>query len=56
MNDVMRLVKEENITIIHQQFDNDCTLQVSVRKMQVNTILAKLDKLEGVFVKYEYSV
>jgi uncharacterized YigZ family protein len=55
MNDIMRLVKEENIIIIHQQFDNDCNLQISVRKMQVNTILAKLDKIDGVVVKYEYS-
>jgi uncharacterized YigZ family protein len=55
MNDIMRLVKEENITIMHQQFDNDCTLQVSIRKMQVNTVLAKVDTIEGVVAKYEYT-
>ena len=55
MNDIMRLVKEEDVAIIHQQFDNNCSLQVSIRKMQVNTVLAKLDKLDGVVVKYEYS-
>ncbi len=55
MNDIMRLVKEENINIIHQQFDNDCTLQVSIRKMQVNTVLAKFSKIEGVVTKYEYT-
>lgn len=55
MNDIMRLVKEENITIIYQQFDNDCTLQVSIRKMQVSIVLSVLDKIEGIVVKYEYS-
>jgi uncharacterized YigZ family protein len=55
MNDIMRLVKEEDISIMHQQFDNDCTLQISVRKMQVNAVLTKLDKLGGIVVKYEYS-
>ncbi|RZA02549.1 MAG: YigZ family protein [Sphingobacteriaceae bacterium] len=55
MNDIMRLVKEEDITIMHQQFDNDCTLQVSIRKMQVNTVLAKFSKIESVATKYEYT-
>lgn len=55
MNDIMRLVKEENVDILHQQFDNNCALQVSIRKMQVNAVLAKLNKIESVFIKYEYS-
>ena len=55
MNDVMRLVKEEYIKVLNQHFDNDCSLQVSVRKMQVNTFLAKLNKTDSVVVKYDYS-
>ena len=55
MNEIMRLIKENNLTIIDQQFDNDCAIKVSIRKMEVNMVLAKLDKLEGVAVKYEYS-
>ncbi len=55
MNDIMRLVKEENIDMLHQQFDNDCTLQVSIRKIKVNAFLAKLNTIESVVVKYEYS-
>jgi len=55
MNDVMRLVKEEDVAILNQQFDNDCSIQISIRKMQVSTVLAKLDKLEGVVAKYERS-
>lgn len=55
MNDVMRLVKDEDITIVDQQLNNDCILKVSVRKMQVGTILAKLEKIESVVIKYEYT-
>jgi uncharacterized YigZ family protein len=55
MNDVMRLVKEEDIAVIHQQFDNDCTMQISIRKMQVNIVLAKFSKIDNVVAKYNYS-
>lgn len=55
MNGIMRLVKEENIEVLNQQFDNDCVLQVSIRKMQVSAVLARLDKIESVVAKYEYS-
>lgn len=55
MNDIMRLVKEEDVSILNQQFDNDCSLQVSIRKMQVNSVLSKLEKIEHVVVKYDHS-
>ncbi len=56
MNDIMRLIKEENLGVIHQSFDNSCTVQVSIRKTQVNQTLAKLNKLVGVGVKYDFSL
>lgn len=56
MNDVMRLIKDADLQIIEQQFDNDCSIQVSIRKTQVNTVLAKLDKIAGVKAKYDYSL
>jgi uncharacterized YigZ family protein len=52
MNDVMRLIKEENITILSQQFDNDCNIEIAIRKMQVNQVLGRLDKLDGARVIY----
>jgi uncharacterized YigZ family protein len=55
MNNVMRLVKEEDLNTITQQFDSDCRIQISVRKMQVNSFLAKLNMIESVVVKYEHS-
>ncbi len=52
MNAVMRLVKEENLLILNQQFDNNCSMDVEIRKMQVNQVVLKLDKLEGILYSY----
>ncbi|TSJ40705.1 YigZ family protein [Mucilaginibacter corticis] len=56
MNDIMRIVKEADLAILNQQFDNNCSMQVSIRKMQVNMVLDKLHKLTGVNVKYDHSI
>ncbi|WP_205589906.1 IMPACT family protein [Mucilaginibacter celer] len=56
MNDVMRVIKEENLLILNQQFDNDCNIQLSIRKTQVEQALFKLGKVNGVKVKYDYSL
>jgi uncharacterized YigZ family protein len=56
MNDVMRIIKEDNLEILEQQFDNACAIKVSIRKMQVNHAIAKLQKLHSVKVKYDYSI
>ncbi|MES2113453.1 MAG: YigZ family protein [Bacteroidota bacterium] len=56
MNDVMRIIKDDNLTIIEQSFDNDCSITVAIRQMQVNQSLAKLSKLEGVKATYKYSL
>ncbi|MFD2146527.1 IMPACT family protein [Mucilaginibacter antarcticus] len=55
MNDVMRLIKEADMSIISQQFDNDCSVQVSMRKLQVNAVLDKLQKMPGIKAKYDHS-
>ncbi|MGM9475978.1 IMPACT family protein [Pedobacter sp. GSP4] len=52
MNDVMKLSKEENLQILAQQFDTSCILKFEVRKAQLNQVLSKFDKIEGVKLKY----
>ncbi|NEU07065.1 YigZ family protein [Flavihumibacter sp. R14] len=52
MNEVMKIIKDEELTIGHQNFDNDCSLEVTVRKSQLNHLLNKLDKIDG--LNYEY--
>lgn len=56
MNDVMKLIKEDNLEILHQQFDNNCAIKISIRKTQVNQTLAKLQKMTSVLIKYNYSL
>lgn len=56
MNDVMRLIKEDNLNILHQQFDNNCEIKVSVRKTQVNQVLDRLQKLPSVKLKFDYTI
>lgn len=52
MNDVMRIIKDENTTVLDQQFDNACTMIVEMRKMQVNSFVTKMEKVEG--AKFNY--
>lgn len=56
MNDVMRVVKEENLPIRKQEFDNNCALEIEVRKLLVNQIVQKLDKLDGIQYTYLYTL
>ncbi len=52
MNDVMRLIKEEQLTILEQSFDNTCSIKLEIRKAQLNTVLGKLDNIDGMKIKY----
>lgn len=56
MNDVMRIIKDENLPVLEQQFDNDCSMQLSIRKMQVEQVLGKLGNVAGLKAKYDYSL
>ena len=56
MNEVMRIVKDDNLQLLEQQFDNSCSIKASIRKMQVNHVISKLQKLASVKIKYDYSM
>ena len=56
MNDVMKIIKEDNLTIIAQIFDNNCSIQLSIRKTQVNQTISKLNKLNALVIKYDYTL
>lgn len=46
MNDVMRIVKEENPEIVSQNFDNDCKMTLRIRKSQFERLKHRLQKIE----------
>ncbi|WP_316821982.1 YigZ family protein [Pedobacter gandavensis] len=52
MNDVMRLFKEEQLQILSQEFDNSCTIKFEVRKAQLNQVLGKIEKIDGIKLSY----
>ena len=52
MNNIMRIIKEENVAVLDQQFDNDCSMRFSVRKTDVNTVIGRLEKIEGAKLHY----
>ena len=45
MNDVMRIVKEMNPRIVDQQFDNTCSIKLSIRKSEAEQLRTRLKKL-----------
>ena len=45
MNDVMRIVKEENPQIVSQVFENDCSMKLRIRKDSMPRLKARLEKV-----------
>ena len=44
MNDVMRIVKEEQPAILGQEFDNLCTMRLSIREIRAEGLIGRLRK------------
>lgn len=48
MNDVMRLVKQSDLEILSQQFDNACAMTLAVRADDYDTLTSRLSDIDGV--------
>ncbi len=51
MNTVMRVIKEKNLTIVHQQLELSCIIIIAVRKRLAETIFKIFDANYGVTIK-----
>ena len=51
MNTVMRVIKEKNLTIVHQQLELSCIIIIAVRKRLAETIFKIFDAIYGVTIK-----
>lgn len=51
MNDVMKVMKEENPTVLSQTFDNECAMQLQVRLNDFEKLKSRLENIEGVSVE-----
>ncbi|MDR0660777.1 MAG: YigZ family protein [Prevotellaceae bacterium] len=47
MNDIMRIIKEEQPSILSQQLDIACQMELSVRKSKADKLKERLQKVEG---------
>lgn len=46
MNDVMRIVKEEEPEILEQSYDMDCLMKLCIRRSMMGKLRARLEKVE----------
>lgn len=51
LNDVMKTIKDEQPTIEHQEFDNSCTIKLSIRQSRADVLEAKLTNVEGLHLE-----
>lgn len=47
MNDVMRIIKEEQLKVVGQEFDNLCTMHLTIRESRAEILIEKLKKAGG---------
>ena len=53
MNDVMKIIKDEQPKIESQNFNNLCSMNLSIRKGSSDMLRGKLDKVEGCIIEQE---
>ncbi len=46
MNDIMRVVKEEEPTILSQSYDTDCIMTLQIRRSSMPKLITRLEKVE----------
>ncbi len=53
VNNVMRVIKEENLNIVNQEFTTDCSIKIQIRKGDAERIANKFRKIHPVQVNLE---
>ncbi|MDR3340062.1 MAG: IMPACT family protein [Candidatus Symbiothrix sp.] len=51
LNGVIKIIKDDNLQIIHQKFDMDCTMTLRIRKSEAERLKERLLKVESVRLK-----
>jgi len=52
MNDVMRVIKDEQLEQISTKFEMECLIEVSVRKKRSEKVAEKFKKIRGLSIQY----
>lgn len=56
MNDVMKLIKDENLTMVEHKYDNVCEIVLSIRQSDVERIKSRAEKIDGINFDYVRTV
>jgi uncharacterized YigZ family protein len=52
MNDVMKIIKEDKLEILSQEFDLNCAIKLCIRKAELNKTLPKLENLRSIEITF----
>jgi uncharacterized YigZ family protein len=52
MNDVMKIMKEEQIEHIDQNFELSCSITLSLRKADIDKVLSKFDRIKDLKIEF----
>jgi uncharacterized YigZ family protein len=52
MNDIMKVVKDFDLKIRNQQFDNQCVIEIEFRQNMASQVLHRFDKIEEILVEF----
>jgi uncharacterized YigZ family protein len=56
MNDVMKIIKEDKLEILHQEFDLNCQIKLSIRKTDLVKTIPKFEDLKGLELDFLYTI
>ncbi len=52
MNDIMKMIKDEDLSIMDQHFDTSCSITIGVRQSKADLILEKIDKIDSAVAEF----
>lgn len=52
MNNVMRIIKDEDLDILNQTYDNNCKMEIAIRTSLVNRVTTNLSTFPNLKLKY----
>ena len=55
MNDVMKIIKDDDLLIINKNFNLDCEIDLAINQSKTNQTIQKLEHIKNLTLKFHYS-
>lgn len=52
MNEVMKVIKDEDLAVKQQSFDTNCSMDIEIRKLKLNKVIDRLESIDRVKTTY----